>query len=347
MNIDRNGIGSGHGHSAQARRWGMSATDLGLGSAKDHARLAQVATGHVSGPDPGGSAPGPPSATSSSGTGVIAPQEAVVEARPRLEVTNDSFAGLNAAVQNPNAVQWRSGKDVIAPKAQARVAGVLYLVVIACGLFAELFVRERLVISTDAAATAHNLMSAQGLYRAGLVADLLMVVCDLALAVILYALLKPAGRTLALFALVIRVVPDAVLAVKALLALAPLLILRGDATLAPFSTAQLQSAALLALKFHDMLYVVAMTLFGVNLIVLGALVFKSGYYPRALGLLLVMGGLCGFAANGAALAMPGLSTALPSFVSMGPLVAEVALTLWLVIFGLDLKAWKEQASRAV
>ena len=73
----------------------------------------------------------------------------------------------------------------------ARVAGVLYLIIIMCGIFAEFFVRSSLIVPGDATATANNIMASESLFRAGIVADLIMILCDVALALVFYVLLKP------------------------------------------------------------------------------------------------------------------------------------------------------------
>ncbi|MGA2366695.1 MAG: DUF4386 domain-containing protein [Steroidobacteraceae bacterium] len=113
------------------------------------------------------------------------------------------------------------------PQAEARIAGVLYLVVIGTAFFAEMYARGSLVVSGDAIATARNILSAERLYRVTGVADLVNLVCDIGVAVILYRLLRPAGQTLSLYAALMRVAADMCLAVATFLHFAPLLFLRG------------------------------------------------------------------------------------------------------------------------
>ena len=92
------------------------------------------------------------------------------------------------------------------PQSYARVGGLLYLLIIAAGLFAEAFVRARLVVPGDAAATASDITDHAFLFRLGIAADLSTFVSAVALTIILYVLLKPVNRTAALLMLGFNVV---------------------------------------------------------------------------------------------------------------------------------------------
>ena len=94
----------------------------------------------------------------------------------------------------------------------ARWAGVLYLAIIVAGLGAELGVRARLIDLSDAGATAAAILSAPGLFRLGIAADLLMALCDAGLAILLYAIFRPVAPILALSALVFRLLQTALIA---------------------------------------------------------------------------------------------------------------------------------------
>ena len=96
------------------------------------------------------------------------------------------------------------------PKAHARIGGVLYLIIIAAGLFAEAFVRSRLIVPTDAAATANNILAHETLFRLGIAADLSTFVCAIPVTVILYGLLKPVNKNLALLMLLFNLAQDAI-----------------------------------------------------------------------------------------------------------------------------------------
>src|SRR5262245_34829729 len=92
------------------------------------------------------------------------------------------------------------------PRRNARIAGLLYLIVIVGGLFAELFVRGRLVVSGDAAATAHNIMAHESLYRSGFAVELFYLACNVPLSFLLYELFQVVNRKVALLALAFSLV---------------------------------------------------------------------------------------------------------------------------------------------
>src|SRR4051812_14794161 len=90
------------------------------------------------------------------------------------------------------------------PRTYARLGGIIYLFIILAALFGEAFVRGRLVVPGDATATAHNIVGSETLFRVGLTAEMLTCVCDVALAMILYVLLNPVNRNMALLAAFFR-----------------------------------------------------------------------------------------------------------------------------------------------
>jgi hypothetical protein len=96
----------------------------------------------------------------------------------------------------------------------ARVAGVLYFIIIIAGIFAEFGVRSSLIVSGDAAATASTILAAEGLFRSGMAADLVMILADVALALLFYVLLKPVSQALALLAAFFRLAQAAVLGIR-------------------------------------------------------------------------------------------------------------------------------------
>lgn len=132
----------------------------------------------------------------------------------------------------------------------AKSGGVLYLIIILAGIFGEVFVRGKIIVPGDAAATAHNLADSHVLWRTGIVADLLMHVCDVPLAIIFYVLLRPVNKTLALLSASFHLVQTAVLALNKL-ALVNTLFLLGDAGyLKAFTADQLDALAYVAIRSH-------------------------------------------------------------------------------------------------
>ena len=90
------------------------------------------------------------------------------------------------------------------PLLYARVAGLLYLIIIVSGIFSEVYVRSKLVVTGDATATAANILASEGLFRIGFAADAIMLLSDVAIAVLFYLLLRPVSNALALTAAAFR-----------------------------------------------------------------------------------------------------------------------------------------------
>lgn len=121
----------------------------------------------------------------------------------------------------------------------ARTAGLLYLIVIISGGYAEVVVREGLTVYGDAMTTAQNILASELMYRFGFVADLVCILCNIFLTLIFYILFKPVNKNIALLALIFSVVATAVMAVNMLNQLAPLLLFHNSAYLNTFSIQQL------------------------------------------------------------------------------------------------------------
>jgi len=126
----------------------------------------------------------------------------------------------------------------------------LYLIIIACGLFAEAFVRDKLTVPADASATAENILAHESLFRIGIAADLTTFLLAVALTMILYVLLKPVNKDLALLMVFFNLVQDAIGGINALNIYRPLQLLGGADYLKVFSSDQLRAMALLSLKAH-------------------------------------------------------------------------------------------------
>jgi hypothetical protein len=226
------------------------------------------------------------------------------------------------------------------PQAYARISGVLYLIIIAAGLFAEAFVRSRLIVPADAAATAANILAQETLFRVGIAADLSTFLLAIAVTVILYALLKPVNKNLALLMLLLNLAQDAVGGMNVLNTYRSLQLLGGADYLKVFSPEQLQAMALLALKGHAFGFGIALLFFGVSCIALGYLIFNSGFLPRILGILMAIAGACYLINSVALIVLPSLASILlllPAF------IGELSFALWLTIKGVNVTKWKERA----
>jgi hypothetical protein len=150
----------------------------------------------------------------------------------------------------------------ISPQVYARIAGVLYLINIACGLFGEIFVRSHLVVAGDALTTAHRIVASEFLFRCGVVGDLIMHITDVPMTVIFYVLLRPVSKDLSLLAALFGMLQTVVLVANKLNLVMVLLLLGGSSYLKAFDPNQLQALASLSLALHEYG-------FGIGLIFLG------------------------------------------------------------------------------
>ena len=214
----------------------------------------------------------------------------------------------------------------------ARITGVLYLLIIVFGLFSEVYVRSSLIVHGDATATADNILASGGLFRVGFASDLVIFLCDVAVAVMLYVLLKPVSRTGALIAAGFRLTGTAIYGVNLLNYLAAILVLGGAEYLRTFEPGQLKSLALLFLDIHRHGYDLGLVFFGLHCLFLGYLLFASDLFPRILGVLMVLAGI-GYVVGSFTLFLAPEYSATVAPIYVAPLVGELSLGLWLLIKG--------------
>src|SRR5580693_9249310 len=144
------------------------------------------------------------------------------------------------------------------PQRYARTGGALYLAIIVLGAFAEGFVANKLLVPGDAAATAHNILAAPGLWRLSVAGNLIVVICAVPLLWIEYLLLRPVSKQLVLLAVLFNLVSLAVESISKLFLLVVLPTLGGADYLSAFDPKQLQVLAYLALKSHDIAFNIAL-----------------------------------------------------------------------------------------
>jgi hypothetical protein len=230
------------------------------------------------------------------------------------------------------------------PQRYARLGGALYLAIIVLGAFAEGFVTDRLIVSGDAAATAHNILASTALWRLGVAADFIVVLLAVPLLWIEYLLLRPAGRRLMLLAVMFNLVSLAVEAISKLFLLVVLPTLSNPEYLRAFSPTQLQVLANLALRSHDIAFNIALIFFGLTCLLYGQLIFRSGFLPKAIGVLMQLAGWSYLVACLSALFAPGLANAITPIILIPPFIGETSLCLWLLVKGVDVSKWRECVS---
>jgi hypothetical protein len=170
----------------------------------------------------------------------------------------------------------------VSPRAKARITGVFYLLTIAAGIFALVFVNDKLVVSGDAAATANSILAHKSLFQLGFTAYLIEMACNVAIAALFYDLLKPVNRGVSLLAAFFSLVGCAIKTIARLFYIAPLLVLGGADYLSVFDPQQLQALALLFLEVNDQGAGIALGFFGFATVLKGYLIVRSTFLPRFL-----------------------------------------------------------------
>ncbi len=226
------------------------------------------------------------------------------------------------------------------PWPSARVTGVVYLLYFLTAIVAVLLVRG-IVVSGDAAATAVNILAHEPLYRLGFAIGLIGTALYVAVTALFYGLFKPVNKSLALLAAFFSLVGCAIQASGSLFQIAPLVVLGGSHYLSVFKLEQLQALALMFLNLNVQAGYTEIIFFGLFDIVIGYLIFRSTFLPRFLGVLMMIAGL-----GWLTFLSPALATHLSPYVDVLGFIAELFLMLWLLVMGVNVQRWKEQASTA-
>jgi hypothetical protein len=218
---------------------------------------------------------------------------------------------------------------------------LLYLLIIACGIGSEAFIRQALRVPGDAQATAANILASEALFRLGFMADVVMALSDVALAVLLYVLLAPVSRTAALMATAFRLVQTAIVGNNLLNHHTALRVLNGSDvsfdTFGALSSSQLESLASFALDTHAHGYDLGLFFFGINSVLMGALLYRAEFAPKVLGVVLCLAG--GVYLVGSTLRFVAPTVADPfALAYVVPVVAELWFAVWLLKPGAPSKA---------
>lgn len=240
-------------------------------------------------------------------------------------------------------MQTDGGK--IRPQLFARVCGFLYLYIFIAGMFAENFVRDRLVVPNDASATAANIVANESLFRLGFSGEYLHLACDVTIAALLYALLKPVNTYLSLMAAFFRLAADIVLAVAGIAQFAALRLLGQGDYLSSFQPAQVQSLALFAMRLHGDGYAVCLFFFSFACLLSGYLIYKSTFIPRAIGVLVAIAGICYLTFTLIHFLSPHTAAGLSPGIFVPIFVGEFSLVAWLVVRGVNVPKWEARAAR--
>lgn len=225
----------------------------------------------------------------------------------------------------------------------ARIVGALYLVIFFVGPFAFFMGRTGVVAPGDPAATVDNLVASESMFRLGMVAETVIVLIEIVVSAVLYVLLRPVSRPLALAATLARFMQSALQAVNLFTAVPALLLLGGAGYLAAFETGQLNALVMLFMDVNAFVIIIWGLIFGFHLLLLGYLVVRSGFWPRILGILLLIGSAGYLLQSYGHLLAPQYDETLATVVIVLSIPGELAFTVWLLWKGLDAERWEERA----
>ena len=226
-------------------------------------------------------------------------------------------------------------------KQTARIAGVLYLVNAVTGFFGIVYAPSKLIASGNTAATANNILGSERLFRLGIVSELICAAEFIYLLWALYRLLCGVNKTHSALMVMWGLACVPLMAVNVVSEIAALTLLRGADFLSFLDQPHREALAMLFLDLHRYGYVVGW-IFGPWLFHLGALIYRSGFLPRLLGLLLIAAGFGYLADSVTPLLLPSYANVVGRFASIPLMLGEPAIILWLLIIGA-----KDQPLRAV
>jgi hypothetical protein len=236
--------------------------------------------------------------------------------------------------------------EMSSSKRLARIAGVLYLLVGIFGGFAEGFVEPQMYVAGNAAATAGNVVANAGLVRMGVLADLLDATVFVFLAMTLYVLLKHVHTGAARAMVVLVALAAGITCLGAVFEFEGLRVATGAINLAAFGTAGSNALVLLLLDTQHYGLLAAQIFFGLWLVPLGYLAYKSAMFPRSLGVLLVVGAAGYLVDMLAAFLLPDVGTAIHGYVTIPSAIAEIWMVGYLLVIGVKTRTSAERVLAA-
>ncbi len=220
----------------------------------------------------------------------------------------------------------------------ARIAGFLYLIQVPFAYFGIMW-GPSLIVPGDAAITANNVMASGSLFPLSIVSSLLVQLGHIWLVLVLYKLLKPVNKNHALLMVMFMLAGVPITMLSELNRFAALLLLSGADYLKVFTADQLHAQGMLFLELRETGLVIAQIFWGLWLFPFGYLVFKSGYIPRILGVLLIIAGFGYLIDFVTFFLFPNFDVAINMYTGW----AELLLCLWLLIKGVNVEQWEKRA----
>jgi len=226
-------------------------------------------------------------------------------------------------------------------KKNAKIAGLLYLLIAIVGGFSIGYVPSIIVSADNATETSNNLLANQGLLQIGIIGDVFVFLLEIILTVILYRLFKPVSQTISIIAAFSRLSMSVVMGINLINYLIPLSLLSSSTYMNVFEQNELDAFILLFFDIHQYGIYVWGIFFGLHLIALGYLIFKSGYYPQIIGLLMMIGSF-GYMGEGLVKSIfPNIAPILTTinillFIAV---LGELSFAFWLLIKGINIEKW--------
>lgn len=215
------------------------------------------------------------------------------------------------------------------PLKYARVAGVLYLIIIVCGITGELAIRSNLIVSDDSVQTVSNILAASLLFRMGFISDLVMLIADVAIAIVLFQMFYTVNQFVSLTSMVFRLIQASILGFNLLNYYAAILLVEGKGTgvFDGFETSH--EMAMMYLNLHAMGYDLGLVFFAASTLAMAYLLIRSSFAPSILGFSLIAAAMVYFTGSMIRFALPQWIETFELFYIV-PLAVELAFCLWLL-----------------
>jgi hypothetical protein len=220
-------------------------------------------------------------------------------------------------------------------KKTARVAGLWYLFLVILGIYGIMYIQSQIIVDGNAAATTNNLLAHQFLFRTGIFSALAGNFIFIFLVLALYRLLKHVNEHQAKLMVILVLVQVPISFLLELFNFTSLMILKGEVMKA-IGPAQKQDFVMLFLNIHSYGMIISEVFWGIWLIPLGQLVYSSGFIPRIIGVLLIIGGIAYMIDSFIFLLFPRYFSFVSKFIVLSSL-GEIAIMLWLLIKGVKVQ----------
>ena len=225
------------------------------------------------------------------------------------------------------------------PRKTARIAGLWYLLAGLPAPFSLVYIPSKLIVPGDATATANNILASETLFRIGIVGNLISQIGFIFASLALYQLLKSVNKNVAVLMVILNLISIPIVMLNELTQFGVLQLLSGAHYLTVFTADQIHALALLFLDMRELGVSIAQIFWGLWLFPMGYLVFKSGFLPRIIGVLLMIGCVGYVLQSFTTFFFPNLEVSFVLLTSWG----ELFFTLWLLIRGVNVEQWEKRA----